>query len=151
MSVFSVPQESTRVLLSTMFWGGVGGVIGALRALIKHTSQEQDFDKQHSLWYLISPLMGAVLGSIIYLVMSVGVIAITSGTSTITSPAIIYLLSGIAGFKHNVFTSIVNRAIKLFEGGSSDDTSAEEKANETPPPPPPPSPSGAEEGPPKRG
>jgi hypothetical protein len=154
-SAFSVLQESTRVLLGTMFWGGIGGVAGALLALIKHTSQEQDFDKQHSLWYLSSPLMGAVLGSIIYLVMSVGVISITSGRSTITSPEIIYLLSGIAGFQHNVFTSIVKRAIKIFETGTTgSESGGEEKSTETSAPPPPPSSSMLvvpEEGPSKKG
>jgi hypothetical protein len=39
-------------MIAKMICGGLGGVMGAWLALIKYVSQDQDFDKQHILWYV---------------------------------------------------------------------------------------------------
>ena len=150
--VFAGFNTDIRGMLATMICGGLGGVTGAWFSLIKHTSQDQDFDKQHTMWYLNSPLMSATIGAFVYWIMRGGLIAITVDSKTaVEAPYLIYILAWLAGYQHNVFTNIVKRVIKIFEGGSSGDIAAEEKPKETPPPPPPPSPSGAEEGPSKKG
>ena len=113
-------------MLAAMIWGGLGGVVGAWLALIKHTSQEQDFDRQHTLWYINSPFMGALIGAFIYWIMRAGLISLTAGeVKTIDSPYIIYILAWLAGYQHNVFTSIVKRILKILEIGSG--TKEEEK------------------------
>jgi hypothetical protein len=131
-------SEDIPGMLAAMIWGGLGGVTGAWLALIKHTSQQQDFDRQHTLWYINSPFMGALLGAFIYWVLRAGLISMTGGeVKTIDSPYIIYILSWLAGYQHNVFTSIVKRLLKILEIGSedADKTKAEEKPPEAPKPP----------------
>jgi hypothetical protein len=103
-------------ILASMVWGGVGGITGALLALLRHISRDKDFDIRHRLWYLSSPLMGMVVGLFIFAALQVGVISI-SGSEAVQSPFIIYLLAWLGGYQHNVFTDIVKRLLKVFELG----------------------------------
>jgi len=100
-------------ILSSMLWGGIGGVTGALLALIRHITKYQDFDIQHRMWYLGSPIMGGVVGLFLYGAIQVGLLSLTNGD--INSPFIIYVLAWLGGYQHNVFTDIVKRVIKAFE------------------------------------
>ena len=107
-------------LIGSMIWGGFGGVIGALLSLVKHIAQEQDFDKQHSWWYVNSPPIGVAMGVFIFMIMQGGLLSITGSLESITSPIVIYILAGLAGYQQNVFTEIIKRLIKVFEIQSSD-------------------------------
>jgi len=67
-----------------MLWGGLGGAIGAMFSLLWHASEVGDFDKQYTLWYVVQPFSGMVLGSLVYLAIAVAVAfaAAVSGAST---------------------------------------------------------------------
>ncbi|GAB4525064.1 MAG: hypothetical protein Fur0018_09190 [Anaerolineales bacterium] len=104
-------------ILGSMVWGGVGGVTGALLALIKHITKYQDFDVQHRMWYLGSPIIGAVVGLFMYGVIQVGLFSMTDGN--IVSPFIVYILSWLGGYQQNVLTDIIKRLLKTFEIGAS--------------------------------
>ena len=53
------------------------------------------------------------MGAIIYLFMMLGSLSITSGE--ISSPVITYILAGLAGYQHKVFTNLVKRMLKVLE------------------------------------
>jgi hypothetical protein len=61
---------------STMLWGGIGGIVGALYSLHWHVAELQDFDRQYSFWYIVQPFMGLILGGIIHLVIVAGMLAL---------------------------------------------------------------------------
>jgi len=148
--VFAGFSADVRGMLASMICGGLGGVTGAWFALIKHTAQDQDFDKQHSMWYLNSPLMGAGLGAFVYWIMRGGLIAITNADTAVEAPWVIYILAWLAGYQHNVFTSLVKRVIKIFDTDSGSENNGG-AAKDAPANLPAPTPPGAEEGPSKRG
>ena len=102
-------------LLGSMTWGGLGGVIGAWLSLIKHISQDQDFDRQHTLWYINSPVMGIGMGAVIYLILRAGLLSLSGPGEAINSPLIIYLLAWLAGYQQNVFTDIIKRLLQVFK------------------------------------
>ncbi len=106
-------------ILSSIIWGGIGGITGALLALIKHITKYQDFDIQHRMWYLGSPVIGAVVGLFIYGVIQVGLFSMTNGN--IVSPFIIYILAWLGGYQQNVLTDIIKRLLKTFEISSSEE------------------------------
>jgi hypothetical protein len=108
-------KDEIVYLLGSMVWGGLGGVIGAWLSLIRHISKDQDFDRQHTMWYINSPVMGIGVGAVIYLILRAGLLSITGPNQDITSPLIIYLLAWLAGYQQNVFTGIVKRMLKVFE------------------------------------
>ncbi|MBN1667597.1 MAG: hypothetical protein JW862_10930 [Anaerolineales bacterium] len=112
-------------LLVTMLWGGLGGVVGALFALKQHVSEDQDFDPQHTMWYIISPPMGIAVAAGVYLVMRAGLLSLIS-SADIQSPIIFYVLGFLSGFRHNVFTDLVRRVLNTLQ--------VEEESEPTPPP-----------------
>jgi len=112
---FSGGSSDLIYLIGSMIWGGLGGVIGAWYALVKHIAIEQDFDKQHSIWYLNSPIMGIGVGAVVYAILRAGLLSIMGPTESIASPFVIYLLAWLAGYQQNVFTEIVKRILKVFK------------------------------------
>lgn len=96
-------SANLQPMLITLIWGGIGGVVGGLWSLWKHVARDQDFDKQHTMWYLTQPVMGIILGGVIHLLFMAGVLIVESGATTTTTavrwfPALVACL---AGFRQN--------------------------------------------------
>ncbi len=125
----STAAESTAritYMIGSMVWGGLGGVIGALLSLVKHISIEQDFDKQHTWWYIHSPLMGVGTGAVVFLFMHVGLNSIIGPNGEISSPFVIYVLAWLSGYQHNIFTDLVKRMMKTLMGDDKKDETMED-------------------------
>lgn len=109
-------------LLTSLCWGGMGGVVGAMFALWKHVAVDQDFDSQYSMWYITNPVMGIALGGFVFLVIQAGFLSLTasaSGGDAIQSALVIYVLAWVSGFKQNVVYEIVRRILDVFKVDSS--------------------------------
>lgn len=105
-----------RLWLTTMFGGG-GGVLAAIWSLKRHIADLQDFDSQHLMWYITTPLNGAMLGVLLYLASRAGLLI--SGED----PVIEYLLYAVAlavGFRQNVIYDIIRRLLAVLQ--TSDDS-----------------------------
>lgn len=111
--LFNLPNDYIY-LLATMSWGALGGVIGAMLALVKHIAWEQNFDRQHSMWYLTSPIMGIAVGAVVFLIIRTGLLSITGSGEAINSPLIIYLLACLTGYQQNIFTRLVKQLLQAF-------------------------------------
>ncbi|KAA3648758.1 MAG: hypothetical protein DWQ07_00765 [Chloroflexi bacterium] len=122
-ALLAFPTLATDMYVGTsaLIWGGMGGVIGAVFYLRKHVSHDVDFNKQFTLWYLASPLLGMLLGAFVYLVMQAGLVALTidnsSGTTQVTFPPPIYVLAFIVGFQQNVAYDLIRRILSVFRLG----------------------------------
>ena len=101
-------------ILAALF-GALGGVAGALFALWRYITQ-QKFNPQFSIWYITQPIIGLVIGSVIYIILKIG-FNITAGTVTaeIGSPLLPSLLAYLAGFQQNVFMNLARQILKQFE------------------------------------
>lgn len=107
--------EDIVLVFNSMMWGVLGGVTGALYALWIHISRDQDFDKQYSMWYILSPIGGFVVGAFVFLVVRLGVFSLTAGQeATITSPLVLYALAWLSGYQQNVVYDLVKRILGLF-------------------------------------
>lgn len=121
------------------FFGGLGGVVGALWVLIKHIAKQRDFDPIHTPWYVTNPFMGIMLGVVTYLVVRGGGIVLTNvaGISNeldiarTNASTALYLLCVIVGFQQNVLWSLIDRFINAIlpdrheEEKAATDTSSE--------------------------
>ena len=108
------------VILNTMLWGGLGGVVNALVGLRTHVARDQDFDRQWAMWYVTNPIMGIVLGAFVFLIVRGGLLAILPNSGgEIQSTWLVYAFGWIAGFQQNVAYDLVERVVKIFQGGSS--------------------------------
>ena len=115
------------VLLSTMVWGGIGGVVSVLYSLFKHVGQ-RDFDSHYSLSYVGKPFLGVILGATVYMVFNLlmrtlGILPVElSGLEGIAAPTVapgvMYLLAWFSGFKENRIFELLDRMMKrIFSGG----------------------------------
>jgi hypothetical protein len=101
---------------NTLMWGGIGGIIGALYALWWHVSDQQDFDRQYMMWYLVQPIMGVVLGGIVFLLLTGGFLLLQIKPSDPNAGARLlpYLVAVLAGFRQNFIYNQLDRLIGLF-------------------------------------
>ncbi len=108
---------------NAMMWGGVGGVVGSLYHLWWHVAEKQDFDGQYMIWYLVQPVMGLILGGILYLVLASGFLVLQVNLSDDMASAgarlLPYLTAVLAGFRQNFVYEQFDRMIALFTPGKS--------------------------------
>ncbi len=96
-----------------IMWGGLGGVCGIFYSLYWHVAIKRDFDRQYVMWYLVQPLLGSMIGMIIYMIITVGFLTI-QGVPTPANPLFMYLLAFIAGFRQRFFLELIDRIVQTF-------------------------------------
>jgi hypothetical protein len=93
-----LPGETPRVaasnvnvaaLYSSFLFGAIGGIFDALSALSEHYTQET-FNSDYWLWYLGCPVLGAILGAVVFAVFLAGLLGTTGrglpGNTTVNVP-----------------------------------------------------------------
>jgi len=102
----------------TMMAGGLGGVICALWSMWYHISDQQDYDPQHNLWYLVQPFQGMVLGIVVYLVIAAGFLAfqtdISSANATKAARYLPWLVAAIAGIRQTFVYELLDRIVGVL-------------------------------------
>ncbi len=113
---------AVRAAWSSALAGGIGGVIGILYSLYWHVSMKQDFDRQYVMYYLVQPMMGFVLGAVVFMIISAGFLFIktenASGNQTIIYLQI--LLGFIAGFRQRVVFEMIDRLVQKISPQEKD-------------------------------
>lgn len=105
--------------VSTLIWGGIGGAVGALYSLWYHISDQRDFDREFLVWYYTQPLLGMVLGGIVYLLFMTGMMVLQGGSATTDSLGarlLPSLIAAIGGFRQNFVFDQLARVIEAFSG-----------------------------------
>jgi hypothetical protein len=102
--------------------GGIGGVIGILYSLYWHVAMKQDFDRQYVMYYLVQPVMGFVLGAVIYFIIGSGFLVInfalpdsSDASAVLASPTIIAIqvvLGWAAGFRQRFVFEMVDKIVQ---------------------------------------
>jgi hypothetical protein len=104
-------------LWSTMMWGGLGGVVGAFYSLHKHVAQVRDFDRQYSMWYIVQPVMGMLLGTLVHLLTGAGFLTAQMGTDAEGRLIASFFRSAvacIAGFRQRSVLEIIDRVVQVI-------------------------------------
>jgi hypothetical protein len=110
-------------LLFTMMWGSIGGIIGGFYSLWRHIAEEQDFDKQYTVWYTLQPISGLVLGGIIHVIVLTGFLSMFSQvpgaemSAAQESRAVQWfpaLLAVVAGFRPNFVYALLSQIVELI-------------------------------------
>lgn len=106
------------ILISTLAWGGIGGATGGLWSLHYHVSVRRDFDKNEMLWYLEQPILGMVLGGIVYLIMAAGFLVVqvdlATPEATLGAKLLPATLAVVAGFRQNLVLDLIDRIVNLL-------------------------------------
>ncbi|TEU10920.1 MAG: hypothetical protein E3J21_24880 [Anaerolineales bacterium] len=137
----SLSMEHIFPLWNTMAWGGIGGVVGSLYSLYWHAAVEQDFDKQYLMWYIVQPVMGLILGGIVYLIIASGFISVqvltaqatdfSEASQAMANPAIKAfhsVVACVAGFRQRFVFEMLDRIVQVLTPRPK--TKAEREAEE---------------------
>jgi hypothetical protein len=91
-----------------------------------HISDQQDYDPQYNLWYVVQPVQGMVLGIIVYLIIATGFLAlqtdISSPEASTAAKYFPWLVAAIAGIRQTFVYELLDRIIRILsprggEGG----------------------------------
>lgn len=112
-----MPDELPILNLAYMpiLFGTFGALCNGIMALHQHTTIKRDFDPVHVGWYIINPLIGGLLGLIVFIFFVVVGSSFTPTLMTDTSfansqsPAVIWLLGFIVGWQQNILFRLLNR------------------------------------------
>ncbi len=98
--------------------GGLGGVFSVFKHLYHHVSLDQDFHPQHSMSYLVQPIIGFVMGFIMYFLLASGYLALHNSAGNLmlvdsgTVVMLQFLLAWIAGFRQQTVTDLIQKLIE---------------------------------------
>lgn len=114
-------MAAQRLLLGSVIWGLLGSSLDGLREL--HTRYaRQELDPNRGFWYFAHPLIGAGLGSILFLLIFAGLLAVgrteilpqTEGAGGF-NPSLPFVLAALAGFEQkSVIRSLRDTIIKIL-------------------------------------
>lgn len=130
------------LFLSTLAWGGIGGITCALWSLYHHISVARDYDPVENLWYYSQPMLGMVLGGIVFLIMGAGFLVVQVDLTAQPSVALGARLlpaavAVIAGFRQTMVLDLIERIIALIVPGKAEDSpqalAAYQPASQQPP------------------
>ena len=93
--------------------GGVGGVATMLYNLSWQVSVKQVFDRQHIMKYLVQPIMGVILGAVMFFIISAGFLVIN--TDNMDNPSLVsftVLMGFIAGLSQEVVYRLIESVVQ---------------------------------------
>jgi hypothetical protein len=107
--------------------GGCGGVFNIFYDLYDHVSVKQDFHRQHLMSYLVQPIVGFMLGVVIYLILATGYLTTKAIANPEGAPPVVdsqtvimaqVVVGWIAGFRQQmvagILQGIIGGVIALF-------------------------------------
>jgi hypothetical protein len=115
-------------LVGCAVWGALGGIVAALFGLIWHWTK-RDFDRSYLAWYFLKPVLGLLLGPLVYLFVGAGLTATQSNTANIEKHDLLYLGAFVVGFGERFFLRLIDRVATAVFGPVSGPT-----AGSAPPP-----------------
>ncbi len=100
LTLFGLPvAPELIVLVRAVGWGIIGGVCGALYHLPRSVAL-REYDAAYTLHYGVRPLVGALLGALLFLLSQAGIVAGTLVIGDVKiGPIFLYVFAFLAGFK----------------------------------------------------
>lgn len=99
-------------LLAALGWGGIGGVIGTLYNLPWFV-QMREYDPAYNLTYVAGPIKGFVVGGVIFLFISAGIIS-SNTSGDVNKFLFAYVVSFLFGFKQEYVFQLFDDLLKVI-------------------------------------
>lgn len=117
--------------LAVPWWGALGGITISLTGVFKHASS---WDRSYEAWHVARPVMGAIMGSVAYLIFIVVIRSTGASVTTAThsGDAVFDLVAFLVGYREAVFRELLRKAVDILlaPGRSSGSDVAEAKTTE---------------------
>ena len=129
----SLITRGNREVLLTAAAAGLGSSLATILAFIEHAIYKRDFKNSFVPWYLLRPLMGAVLGVIFYFLIKGGLLALTSfpgqqGVSDLDQYALAGMATLVGFFSRQAIDKLKDVFDAMFSTSNEKVRSSEAKA-----------------------
>ncbi len=114
----AVGVEAFAAMYNPMLFGIAGALISGYLTLERHTTKLRDFDPVHVSWYLFNPLLGAVMGLIMFLIAAIANEDLLQDAGSTAERAITYLLCVVAGMNQNTVLRQLNNLLERVKPGN---------------------------------
>lgn len=140
--LLGIPLNSERLnwtvlFISTLAWGGIGGVTSGLWSLFHHISVQRDYDPVENLWYYSQPVLGMVLGGIVFLIMGAGFLVVqvnlTTQDAALGARLLPAAIAVVAGFRQTMVLDLIERIVALIMPGKPDEQATLQSVAQTSP------------------
>lgn len=104
-----LPNPAGPIPLAIPWWGALGGITISFTGIFRNTDKWQS---RYDLWHVARPFIGAIVGSVSYLIF-IAVIRATGTAPSRQSPAdnaIFDLVAFLTGYREEVFRDLLKRA-----------------------------------------
>ncbi|MBN1203008.1 MAG: hypothetical protein JXJ20_14250 [Anaerolineae bacterium] len=116
----AVGVEIVSAIYHPMLFGVLGALISGYLTLERHTTRLRDFDPIYISWYLFNPILGAVMGLLMFLLYAVANHDVLQESATDLEVAIAWILCAVAGMNQNTVLGQMNDLLKRFGKGSKE-------------------------------
>jgi hypothetical protein len=104
-----LPSSLGTIPVAVPWWGALGGITISFTGIFRNSDRWQT---RYELWHIARPFLGAVVGSVSYLIF-IALIRATGTTPSHQSPinnAVYYLVAFLTGYREDVFRELLKRA-----------------------------------------
>jgi hypothetical protein len=107
----------SMLLLPYFVWGALGGIVAGLFGLYLHASS-RDFDRGYIAFYFLKPIVGLVLGPLVYLFAQAGMMAMQTGGAQVQRHELLYLGAFVVGFGERFSLRLIDRVAAAIFGST---------------------------------
>lgn len=108
-----LPAMAGPIPISVAWWGAMGGVTISLTGIFRHAG---DWRSDYNDWHIARPILGAVMGSVGFLVFVVVIrsTGTTPNTSSATGRPVYDLIAFLLGYREEVFRELLRKAVDVL-------------------------------------
>lgn len=107
-----VPDPAGPIPVGVIWWGALGGVTISLTGIFRHP---RSWDDAYNRWHVARPVLGAVMGTVGYLIFVVVIQAADQGDLEVGDGSpIFYLVSFLLGYREQVFRDALRKAVDVL-------------------------------------
>jgi hypothetical protein len=111
----NLPIQAGPIPLGIVWWGALGGVTVSLVGIAWHW---RNWDPQFTWWHILRPVVGAIVGSVSYLIFITVIrsTGTTPKTDSVDSKVVYFLVAFITGYQEQTFRDLLARATQVLLG-----------------------------------
>jgi hypothetical protein len=105
MSGGTAATATTLALIIAIWAGGLGGVTVGFYSLWRHVAQLKDYDPEFALWYYVNPIMGLLLGVLVFMFSNANLVQFTTNWA-------VFLLAYAVGFQQQLVFGLLQGIVQ---------------------------------------
>jgi hypothetical protein len=108
---WNLPASLGPVPFGVAWFGALGAAFISLTGVFDHAN---DWDPSYKYWHWARPIVGAVAGSVVVLIMQAGILAV--GSASAKNNTFYYIVAFLVAYREETFRELIKRAVDVVIG-----------------------------------